>query len=51
MENNDISMNLQVKNLDELKKLLNEALSLVEQLTEKLDELESFKPDVKAQVS
>ncbi|WP_158218096.1 hypothetical protein [Carnobacterium maltaromaticum] len=50
MENNDISANLQVKNLNELKKLLNEALSLVEQLTEKLDELETFKPDVITQV-
>lgn len=51
MGNNASSANLQVQNLNELKKLLNEALSLVEQLEEKLGEIESFKPDVKAQVS
>lgn len=51
MSDNAISANLQVQNLNELKKLLNEALSLVEQLTEKLDELESFKPNVTTRVS
>ncbi|WP_167554669.1 hypothetical protein [Carnobacterium divergens] len=46
-QSNNISVVVEIQNINELKKSLSEAVSLTEQLTGKLSEIESFVPDIK----